>query len=365
MQKQRAVIDKFYHKYLDALFDEVPAVHEKALLTFQQEEFGQRARQQDRRFNAWMYLKNRRNRRVYCFADEQVVGQQSAISTTLALGNEEYDAAYAVDLRVRTEWKMKGLGVALIGFLMNRYDVLIGLGVSDEAYAMFTRQGWIDQGELNFYLKPISTSILKSDYTEKRLLLWFRNLGALCYSSAFDLTKKLIPSKLETCPASEFTQQHAQLCEEVGSRYTLRTKRDLAYLKWRFSECPDSSEYELIDCRTANGELDGFMVVRKCRWNGLDALLIVELQAHVEAMGSLLKAALKIAGSRKVDVLLNQCRDSRLEPALKKSGFIKRKSGTRFLVYCSREDLRNKFQQSSDWQVSFSESDLEYGFLNH
>jgi hypothetical protein len=365
MKKQRALIDKFYQKYRDSFFDEMPAAHAEELLAFQQEEFGEQAHQPDDDFNAWMYLKNKKNKRIYCFANGQVVGQQSAIATTLVLGDQEHDAAYAIDLRVCPEWKMKGLGVALIGSLMSRYDLLVGLGVSDEAYAMFKRQGWIDQGELNFYLKPVSSGILKPAYTKGSMLLWFRNLAALLYSSAFDLIRMLLPSRFKVSSKTQFTQQHVQLCEKLSCHYTNRMKRDLAYLQWRFCECSAKNAYQIVDCESANGELKGFMVVRQSRWNDLDALLIVELQAEVEAMGSLVSEALRIARSRKVDVVLGQCLDARVEPVLKSSGFIRRKSGTRFLVYCSREDLQQKIQAASDWQVSFSESDLDYSFMDY
>lgn len=365
MERQRALIDRFYQKYRDSLFDEVPAVHPRELLAFQQEEFGQQAYQQDPDFNDWMYLENKRNERIYCFTDNEVAGQQSAIATTFALGDQEFDAAYAIDLRVRPEWKMKGLGVALIGSLMRRYDVLVGLGVSDEAYAMFKRQGWVDQGELNFYLKPLTAGILKSGYTKGSLLLWLRNLAALLYSSVFGLAKALRPTRLKASPATRFTQQHARLYEKVACHYTNRMKRDLAHLQWRFHDCPDKLAYEIIDCNSANGELKGFMVVKQSRWNDLNALLIVELQAETEAMRSLVNTALRTARSRKVDVVLSQGLDARLEPALKGSGFIKRKSGTRFLVYCSREDLQQRLQAGSDWQISFSESDLDYRFMDY
>lgn len=364
MKKQRALIDNFFHKYRDYFFHDVPAAHPKELLAFQREEFGERAYQQDDDFNFWMYSRNNKNTRIYCFANDEVVGQQSAIAATFSLGDEEYDAAYAIDLRVRPEWKMKGLGVALIGSLMNRHDLLVGMGVSDEAYAMFRRQGWIDLGELNFYLKPISTSILKAAYTKGRLFLWLRSLAALSYSSALDLVRRSLPSELKITPATRFTQKHAKLCEKVACHYTNRMKRDLAYLQWRFFDCPEKLAYEVVDCRSANGNLEGFMVTRQARWNGLDALLIVELQADVAAMGSLLNAALGMARSRKVDVLLCQCLDARLESVLRRSGFIKRQSGTRFLVYCAREDLQQRFQAGSDWQVSFSESDLEFEFMD-
>ena len=105
------------------IFDCEKETDAQDLLTFQRATFGTDARQAKPRFNHWAYMRLQGSKLSYCVRNGDVVGQQGRLHTTLHIGDKDVSAVWATDLRVRDDWKMKGLGVALIGQLLRENPV--------------------------------------------------------------------------------------------------------------------------------------------------------------------------------------------------------------------------------------------------
>ena len=140
MNSQQKVVQRMVDRFADHIVDCAEESDIDRLLDFQQEAFGEDARQSKPRFTHWAYMCLHGSCLSYCERDGDIVGQQGRLRTTLHIGNREVPAVWATDLRVRDDWKMKGLGVALIGKLLRDYPVVMALGVSEEARKMFRRQ---------------------------------------------------------------------------------------------------------------------------------------------------------------------------------------------------------------------------------
>jgi len=362
MSKRRDFIERTYQRFKSSLFDTVPAAHEQALADFRMSEFGVRSLQQIPDFNRWLYRKNSANVRYYCFDGGQVVGHQAAMGVDLKLAGRTVKAAYAIDLKVRADWKMKGLAVAMTGALMNRFDILIALGVSDDAYKMFKRQGWQDLGCLNFYIKPMTPKGAERNNTSSSLSSWWRNGTAFFLSKVADISVNNLARRANVKALDSFTREHEALCEALYGQHSNQIKRSEHYLNWRFCEFPGKNPYRIFEYRLKNQNLVGFMIVKECHWHGKKALVVVELQAYSEHIRTLVNESIQMAKSKSVDVLLYQCIDSNLEKRLKRSLFYQRPYGDRFLVYCEQEELIPMVCDISNWQVSYSESDMDFCF---
>ena len=309
-----------------------------------------------------MYHLNQNNKRIYCCVDEEVVGHQSAIEIDLNIGDTVLKAVYATDLRVRPEWKMKGLGVALMGKLINDYDVVISLGVSDEAYKMFIRQGWIDLGKTNFYLKPLTTKGLFSKDAPMTLVVRLRNYLALMYSKMNDLTCSLLSPSINLTPFEAFDESHEKFWDSVSSESKNGIKKSKEYFNWRFFQCPGSPKYEALQSVDENGRVSGYVVVKQAEWKGRSALVIVELQTESNSLDAFIHQIIKLARQKKADVVLYQGIEPKVESALQKRAFYKRPYGDRFLVYNNRPELQEAMESVDNWKVNFSDSDMDFCF---
>ncbi len=360
--RQQLIANRIYHQYRDAIFDSMPAQHQKQLLEFQQAEFGIDSRQQNIKFNEWMYQDNSDNQRLYCLQNQHVVGHQSAIPVELKLGDLCVNAAYAIDLRITNEWKMKGLGVAMIGALMDQFDVLIGLGISDEAIKMFKRQGWHDLGQLHCYMKPININFIKSENSKTGMKKKIRNILALAFSVIVDRYKKMVTRNIILTPNSKFTQQHQDLYEKLTSHSVNTVKRGSKFLNWRYCDFPGRACYEIYDYYSDTGKLDGFTVVKESFREGKKTLKVVELIANTDLLACFINELVKMAHKKKMDIILFQFLDPVLRTELKKHAFYKIESGANFMVYNKDQKLNVKINEIRNWQVSYGESDLDFSF---
>ncbi len=360
MDKQRLIIDRIYSQFKNSIYDNALGLHPKQLLEFQKTEFGEASRQQDVKFNRWMYHDNSDNKCLYCVQDKRVVGHQGAIPIDLKLGDCSVKAAYAIDLRVNSDWKMRGLGVALIGTLMNQFDVLIGLGISDEAKKMFLRQGWHDLGQLSFFLKPMTLQGVASRNPSASPVEKIRNISALAYSKIVDYYQNIVARKIDLVPNSKFHQQHQELSEKLQPNSANYAIRDSDFLNWRYCRFPGQSFYEIYDYYSNSGKLDGFVVIKESFWNGKKSLKVVELICDSSLISGFLNKVVRMANERKVDIILIHCLNPVLTSKLKKHTFYQRPYGSNFMVYSNQSELNSRINEISAWQVVFGESDMDF-----
>lgn len=362
MNKKRLIIDKVYETFRESIFDAVPPIHQAQLIDFQKTEFGKYSLQQNEIFNQWMYQENDANKRLYCMQNQQVVAHQSAIAIKLKLGDKVVNAAYAIDLKVCEKWKSKGVGVAMVGALMNRFDVLIGLGVSDEAKKMFERQGWQNLGRLNFYLKPMNVNGLKTNRIGASPIYHIRDFMALACSRMIDIYKNFWLPSIKLTPITEFDQRHQELCESLQTEQMNSLERSQVFLNWRFCQYPGKPAYEKYQYISDTGELEGFIVLKESLWAGKRTLKVVELQTHDKLLPLFINESVKIAKIRKVDLLIFHGLDQKLEETLEKHLFYKRSHGARFLAYSNQPALKTKIAEINHWQVHNCESDMDICF---
>jgi len=355
MSRQRELIDKSFYKYQDTLFCEVPAQAANALLDFQRAEFCPDSRQQDETFNRWMYQDNSANRRIYCLRDEQVVGQQSAIAMPLSIKGKILDAACAIDLRVRPEWKMKGLGVALIGALMHRYPLLIGLGISDEAYTMFKRQGWQDMGQLDYMVKPISFRSLDDN---DELIDKLKKKIATLYSLWSDKISKSDHRGYQLSPISEFSEAHADLYHVYTDNHFTQLKT-LLQLQWRYTNSP-RNRYQCLQLTKADNRPLAMLIARRVEQNGRNIIQLSEVVCENKYGSILIVCFIAWCKQQGIDLIIYQGLESVLNPVLKARGFIKRSYGSRFMFYTDNPELSEQLRDKSRWRICFSDSDMDF-----
>lgn len=364
MNRQRAIINKFYQSYKDTFYNDTPAKHTKSLRDFQKIEFGDNTYQQDINFNNWMYNKNLSNDRYYCLQDDQVVGQQSAIGTELVINGDIFNAAYAIDLRIRPEWKMKGLGVAMIGALMEKYDVLIGIGVSDEAYKMFIRQGWLDLGKTETYIKPLDLSCLKKRTVKANLATSLKYIIALLVSNLSNIYRKYFNRNYKFKKILNFSKDHEKIVDNLLNKNTISSRKTKEYLNWRFLDFPGIKQYENYELIDKNAPR-AFFSVKKTQMNGTDIIIISEIHAEKHYLPAIIDYIVELSIQKRACNIIYNGFDKDIQHALKSRYFFHRHEGDRFVVFSNKPELETALLEKDKWKINYADSDAEFFLLNN
>ncbi|RDH83789.1 MAG: hypothetical protein DIZ80_06525 [endosymbiont of Galathealinum brachiosum] len=364
MNKQRAIIDKFYQKFQNSMHSLVPALDERQLLQFQKDEFGANSYQQNEVFNHWLYTGRSINKRYYCLQNNEVVGQQSAIVVDLIIDNRVLTVAYAIDLRIRPEWKMKGLGVAMIGSLINEYDVVIGMGVSDEAHKMFKRQGWFDLGVVDTLVKPLTMSGFNDQAIDVGLISKLKYISALSLSKISDFYYKYNRPKAVFKKVKAFTSDHERIINDAYDSSAIRIIKDKHYLNWRFINFPDNEHYDVFELIEYNIPV-AFFCVKMAFIDGSDVLIISEIHARLSDIPKVVDRIIELAKSYKASKITYSGLDYAIQKTLKSRCFCNRPYGDRFLVYSNAPELDSILKNKNRWRITNADSDAEFCLFNN
>lgn len=338
--------------YQPMLRSSVDASERAALVDFQRLVFGRHAYQHRQNFHTWLYESGFAE---ICFAKdgEEVVGQQGAIGCNVQVGDEILKGCFAIDLHVRDDWKMKGLGVALTASLLESYDLVMGVGISEDAIAMYRRLGWHDLGQVSYWMLITSLAGVPINANESL----FRKIKKYLWT-AFALSRLKLTgytrdkATLEKC--TQFEQWHAEVLNaNAASCHELWT---VEKLNWRYQ----SSQYVCFSVREAN-ELAGFVVLRLEQAGHLQIWHICEFAAmQSENVSSMVGALSRQALLHGIARIVFCGRDMGLESNLKKHTFVHRDHGGRWMIHCRKSELHDVVSSSNCWALSGAASDSDF-----
>jgi len=363
--RQAAIIEKFYQNFKNSIYNFVPENNNIKLTEFQKALFGENVYQQNEAFNNWMYKNRPSNKCYYCVQDGKVVGQQSAISMCLKFGDKQINAAYAVDLRIRSDWKMKGLGVALMASLMHEYDVIIGIGVSDEAYKMFMRQGWFDLGLINALVKPLNMRGFNHKGFYSGIIPWLKYVLALPLSRLSNCYRNLLSffNKGDFRKISCFTDEHEDLMNKIYSPDIISFVKDKAYFNWRYLEFPENENYESYEL-IENNKPVAFFITYMLSTQKCDVMIISEIHSQKSHLGQVVDEIVRLAISKNACRITYSGLDNDILRILKSRLFFNRPYGERFLVFSKYPDIEPILREKSNWRICGADSDAEFYLLN-
>ena len=340
-----------------------------ALVEFQREMFGAESWQADTEHFQWLFARNPFHEKGtlpvwLCLQDGRVVGQQCAILTELNIRNQMHKAAWAVDLMVRPEWRMKGVGPALSETSVSENGITAVIGVTDPAYKAFLRAGWIDLGLVPEFVRPVDVASFM------RVRSFDRRFTALAGPAAAWLMRMqhrvlmacAYPSKAVTQVIPIFDSRVDQLWLEVKERYPVIARRDWQALHWRFDSVSDPSRY----CRIyllEQDKLRGYAVVQMSTRDGLPIAVIVDYLASPRWQAPLIASCIHHLQTTAAAIYCATLNPA-LHASLRMLGFIRSSSSRRFMVRLpdGYEGLQTVLADRQNWFVTMADSDYEFSW---
>lgn len=326
------------------------------------EVFGQALTESSRKRWQWQYLQNPHTSSAgpeIWVAREggSVLGQYASMPVVLWWAGREVRSSWGMDVFLRPEARGKGVGARLFTTWSDFVEVALGLGLTPSSYGLFKKLRYADVGPVPFFQKVLDARAVAT----RRLGPWLGRLAAPLVSAGLALRhpeRGRADDALEVQGISAFSAEYDTLWERARSGYAMCVRRDAAYLRWKYRDCPHV-RYDLLEARR-DGTLRGFAVSRVAEHEGLKLGWILDLftAADDEAARDALIAAL-LAGFRRAGVARAQAfaMSAALQAGLRRRGFMRGRSPMQFCVRTRVED--GPLRDLGRWHVVFGDSDMD------
>lgn len=271
------------------------------LREFQSAHFGSGSRQTDHRLFDWLYERNPHRDRTgpalwLCRRDGAIVGQQGAIPVALKIGDRDHIGAWGIDLMVHPQWRLKGVGPALLAAYQESSKLCLGLGLSAASHSAFRRQGWFDMGKLAVFVRPLDPHACSQASQAPRLIKMtprFALAGSARLAGA--IAGVVNATSLE--PVAAFDERASAIWKAASPDYPVLVKRDFTALQWRFDASPNAGLYEryyLMHRKTPVG----YAVVRFDEFRGARVARVIDYLAGRRWLPSLFALTFAELGAR-------------------------------------------------------------------
>lgn len=297
-----------------------------------------------------------------CKSGNRLVGQIAAIPVSLKIGSQLFRGQWAIELNVASEQRGRGIGTMLDDACVGESDVTLGMGISDAAFRVHQRAGWIDCDTIPLFVRPLDMRRILSLRWRPRLGQW---LGTACNIpiAALDATANtvLFGRSIEMEEIKHFDERADQLWQRAAPHYPVICQRDKKYLNWRFAEFPHKGRYRLFYV-FRRGALLGFVVLRLGTRHGVIAGDVVDYLCEPQWTATLFAACL--LRFRRWGAAAVYCLHSAPSAAgaLRRLGFIRRESGRRMMVVPAHGQIasRDLLGDLRNWFVTAGDSDADY-----
>ncbi len=341
--------------------------HRGALVDFQREMFGADSKQANAEHFQWLFGRNpfqkNGNFPVWlCMKEGKVVGQQCAIPTELSIRNQLHRASWVVDLMVRPEWRLKGVGPALSETSASENGITAALGVTEAAHKAFLRAGWIDLGVVPEFVRPVDVgSMMKVRSFDHRLVRLAGPIANWLMRMNHRVLKACVCArKAATQLVPAFDARVDQLWANVKEHYPVIARRDWQALKWRFDSVPNPSRYRRFYLLEQD-QLRGYAVVRLSTQHELPVAVIVDYLASPRWQTPLIASCIQQLGTE-VAAIYCSTLNSTLHASLRLLGFLRSSAGPRVVIRLADgcESLRTVLADRQNWFLTKADSDYEF-----
>ena len=341
------------------------AEDDEALFGIYQTIFGQARTEASRRRWRWQYLDNPNAPTppaVWVVREGgEPLGQMGTMPVRLWWGDREVQASWGMDYFVKPESEGRGLGPLLARAWAAEVDVALAMGLTPPAYAVYKRLGFVDVGEIPFWQAPVDPTAVAR-----------RRLGAAVGSlvgPALGVGLALVrlargrrfrrDPELVVRPLRDLGPELDGLWRRARGSYGVCVRRDTAYLRWKYLDCPHR-DYDLLEVRRGE-ELAGFAVSRTEDHQGLKLGWLVDVftdAADSAAQDALLGAVMESFRRSGVARAQALCSSAALARQLCRLGFFSGVSRSLFCV-AAKAGIPEAVKDPGGWHVVFGDGDTD------
>lgn len=336
-----------------------------ALRHFQATTFGSDAAQLDSTRHAWLFDDNPRvsasGPQFWIFEKNgEIAGQQAGIPFELTVDGKQHAASWAIDLRVRPEYRMRGVGAVLSEVYVKENDLTVAFGLTVDSYRAFQRAGWTDLGLVPVFVRPLR---LVKMVEQRPTLRGAKRLCAVALQpllAAGNAVNRVFRRGYGFERIDQFDERVESIWKSASTSYQILSTRNFESLQWRFDHPFVRDKYERFYL-TRRGLPSGYAVLRSTDVHGVAAGEIVDFLVVPSELRALL--AFCIEHFRRTEAAAVYCRATpRMMGPAAATGFLRRGSTVRLMVRIDPRSSVNRAAAAdiSNWFVTTADSDRDH-----
>ena len=256
----------------------------------------------DNEFYSWQFIKTPyQNHEDSCCIvindNREILGVMGVNDRYFMLENKKHYGAELTTWIIKEEYRNKGFALKIINYLQEKYDVLIGMGISNDALPVYLRNGF-------HYLKAIPRFIKVLDWKQ---IDKYADYSHLAKKVDKYWSKQLQIKKYAIKQANESNIK--RICCEFYLNNNLFS-RDYEYIKWRYIEHPNYAYNVCIVYSQEN--TNGCFVATRVEEteSGLRILHILDIFGGSHDISAAISYLVKYASERNIPIIDFFCTNS-------------------------------------------------------
>lgn len=266
------------------------------------------------KFYTWQFIKSnfKLEKDTCCVAvnaSNELIGVMGVNKRTFSLNNCEVEGAELTTWIVRPDYQNKGVGPKIINHLKDKYDVLIGMGITKDALAVYLRNGFR-------YLKAIPRFIKVLDWSKIDK-----------YTQATPLAKKVARSWSSNVKQYDYCILEATkpLVDDTYVKFARESNlfsRNYENISWRYFEHPTFHYETAIIKPNTEAVTSAFVSLRVEKTNdGLEVLHVVDLFGEKDSYDAAISYINDFAKNKNIPIIDFFCTNSLINSFFIKGGW--------------------------------------------
>ncbi|NWF91905.1 MAG: GNAT family N-acetyltransferase [Syntrophaceae bacterium] len=318
----------------------------------------------DPRFWQWQFMEGPAGKAlIYIVEDgDQIIGHFADLQRQFSVHGKAVRGTLSVDLMVSPDYRRRGIFEAMGRYAIRRVQeegnsFTTAYPIRKGTISGFKKIGWKEVVPLPVLVYPIRFSGIANRYLHFLPFgLLIGGLARILYNLLFILRKREGGNGIEIEKVEELDGQFGLFLGKASSLYPIMGIRDQSYVTWRYL-CHPTRNY-IIYRATRNGEMRGFIILRKVDLVGFNSAVIVDLLAlDGDALTALVKKGVEYSQSEGVDLLGFMVPETHpYYRLLRKQGFLRSPKTFLFMVYSHEED--KELLNPEGWYVTWGDTDV-------
>lgn len=292
----------------------------------------------------------------------EIVAVHGSIPFLLKVGEEHCRAAWSVDVAADPRVRGSGIPHQLADAARHGVRLTCGLGLSEAGYRFALRRGFADLGTMPLHVLVVDARRFVETFGRYNAAVRVALPLLLPLTWLARIVGRTGGTGTRLQPVAAFDHRADAVWREAASAYPVLTVRDATWLRWRFDEAPQRSDYQryyLLDGERAVG----YLVLREATvGDAMPVLEIVDYLAAPRHLRAVLVGAAEAARRRGAAAVLCRTQNHRARWRFRLLGWSRRPSHIRVVTRAAGSDpIGALVSDRRAWFLTAADSDIDLG----
>lgn len=306
--------------------------------------------------------------KIFLAADkEDVVGHYAVCPANILVNSDLKKGSIVVDVMTHPEYRFQGMFAKIGRYSLDEsgkeeIDFSYGFPIRKTVMPGHLKVGWKIAFKLPVYIYPISFAQIIEKFIPVKAVAAVLGLIPQLIYRGIERIRTIRSAKyiIKESDYFEDTPELEEFIDKTRLQHKIMQLRDYSFLNWRYN-ANRYREYKIFCIYGAEGDMLGYIVLRRTDIYGLDCITIIDIQAlqlNNKIINVLLRCAHKYArecNAALVGCMINQ---SRYKRRMLANLYIKSPYIFKFIVHRNRDiDYEDDILTNTNWHITWADTD--------